>query len=102
MLVSLYAFGKWAVAALAALGWCYWAIPAMFTAAANPALTPAARRQLLVLAGISAIPVLAIIWLVASSGDDALIASGQIVEDQVPPAVDSRTLAAQNKDETPR
>jgi hypothetical protein len=73
-MLSLYAFGKWAVAALVSLGWCYCAVPAMFSAMAKPALPAAARVPLLVLAAISAIPVLCLIclvWLCAEAPEAA-------------------------------
>lgn len=70
-MVSLYAFGKWAVAALAIVGWCYWAIPAIFREAGNPELTLRARRQILLLALICLVPPLATVWVVSSSDEEA-------------------------------
>ncbi len=68
---SLYAFGKWAVAALAILGF-YRAISVIVREAGNPALTLSARKQILLLALICIVPLLATVWLVSPSGDDAL------------------------------
>jgi len=73
-MLSLYAFGKWAVVATVIVGWCYWVVPAIVREAGNPALTCGARKQILILTGICAAPLLAtllaVVWL-GSPGDDA-------------------------------
>jgi hypothetical protein len=62
--------GKWATVAFGIFGWCRWAVPAITSAAANPELTLAARRQLTVLALVCVIPLLAIAVLIYSASNE--------------------------------
>ena len=72
MLLSAYAAltGKWAIVGMGMFGWCCWATPAIFRAAGNPGLTPAARKQMTLLALVCVIPLLITVVLIAFSNDD--------------------------------
>jgi hypothetical protein len=67
MLFSTYTMlaGKWGVVVAAIFGWCCWSIPAIFRAAANPRLTAAARKQIIVLVLICLVPFLAFVAFTA-------------------------------------
>lgn len=100
MLLSLSAFGKWAVAAAAIYGWSCWGIPAIFRVAGNPKLTSADRTQVIVLAAICFLPLLVIVWLVSEGHGELSSAQGHGASTTlaVPSSVDPPDRIALDRD----
>lgn len=100
MLLSLSAFGKWAVAAAAIYGWSCWGIPAIFRVAGNPKLTSADRRQVIVLAAICFFPLLVIVWLVSEENGAEVAARSQEapIKEVLPPSVDPQQPTARDRE----
>ena len=72
MLLSAYAMlaGKSAIAAMAIVGWCCWAMPTIIRVVGNPELTLAARRQMIMLALFCIIPLLGTVILISFGKND--------------------------------